>query len=189
MEDTTTRWTTDYDADLGRLHEERAEHQAKIGEIDRLIQALELVRAWKTNQPLPAALLQGPSLAQAKLPTGERPSNTHFSAHHNRWPTRLRGLTQTEALVYIAENNNGMLRVTDARDIFVEARLARGKPRNVPGHIHHLLRNSDRFEYVEPGVFRLVPQEVGTPTSAPRPPDTDVFTGEEPQSRLENVTF
>lgn len=168
-----------YRRDLENLQSEReehrtiiVEHEAKIAELDRLIVAAELLLAWKTNAPLPLSGLQAPLPVEIPRPASKQQMSSS-TVPRARWATRLHGLNQFQALVRIAEEHNGVLRVTDARDIFVQVGLARGKPRNVPGHIHHMLRNSDLFEYVEPGMFRLVESEARTPASQPHPAGTD----------------
>lgn len=73
-----------------------------------------------------------------------------------RWTRILSGLGQTDALIRIALENGGILRVTEAKRILIEAGKVRGQHKNVAGHIYHLVHASEKFEKVEPGVFRLV---------------------------------
>lgn len=71
------------------------------------------------------------------------------------WARLVDGSTHAEALRVIAMRNDGIVRVRDARRIFIGTRLAKGNPKYVSPHIHHMLRESPEFEYVKPGEFRL----------------------------------
>lgn len=71
------------------------------------------------------------------------------------WARLVDGSTHAEALRIIAMSNDGIVRVRDARRIFIGTRLAKGNPKYVSPHIHHMLRESPEFEYVKPGEFRL----------------------------------
>lgn len=68
---------------------------------------------------------------------------------------QLRGLTQVDALRQIAVWNGGIVRTRDARRLFVSAGLTKGKLKNLPSHIYHILLASEEFERVAPGAFRL----------------------------------
>lgn len=70
----------------------------------------------------------------------------------------LRGLTHMDALVKIAERNNGLVKVTEAKHLLIAAGLAKGKPKHIGPHIHHLLMDSPQFERDGPGTFRFVGQ-------------------------------
>jgi hypothetical protein len=68
------------------------------------------------------------------------------------------GPTQFDALIQLARENGGVIRVADARNYFIRHGLTRSSPRNVYTNIHHQLRRSELFEPVGPGEFRLVPR-------------------------------
>ncbi len=72
------------------------------------------------------------------------------------WRQKLRGLTQIEALERIARENGGILKTADAKPILMAAGLTRGKPRNIGSHIYHMLLNSENFERIGKGTFRLL---------------------------------
>ena len=73
-------------------------------------------------------------------------------------PRRLRAnaKTQSEALKYIARYSDGTVSYNDARDLLIAAKMTHGKARNVASHIHKIMADSDEWEKVSPGVFRLV---------------------------------
>jgi len=86
-------------------------------------------------------------------------------------PKSLSGLTQFDALIQLAKENEGIIRVAKARDRFIRDGLTKGSPRNVYTNIHHQLRKSDQFEQVGSGEFRLV---LPAPTAiGPAQPDED----------------
>ena len=74
----------------------------------------------------------------------------------NGWAQKLHGKTQAEALVEIARENDGILRVTDAKRIFIGTGISKGKPKYLSGHIYHTLERSERWERVAPGTFKLL---------------------------------
>ena len=65
--------------------------------------------------------------------------------------------THKEALRFIAEHRNGgIVRYSEARDLIIAAGLSEGKSRNVGSHVYRLMHDSDEWEKVSPGVFRLI---------------------------------
>ena len=69
----------------------------------------------------------------------------------------LRGTSLKEALVVLAERNNGELNVYQARPLLVGAGLLRGEPRSISSRLHDALMSSKRFEQAgERGRWRLV---------------------------------
>jgi hypothetical protein len=103
-----------------------------------------------------------------------------------RWARILSGVSQTEALIRIAIENGGILRVSDAKRILIDAGKVRGQHKNVPGHIYHLVHASEKFEKVAPGVFRLLsatPDDSDqTAASIPEQPGFFQNTGSIPSS-------
>lgn len=188
MEHTPTQSMAPYQADLEQLRAQRAELQAQLTELDRLVVAAELLLAWQTGAPLPSSAQQAslPIIPTRPLGGGQaverRPTPPSYQLAR-----RLQGLTHNEALMLIAKENGGTIRPADAKDILIAAGLTKGKPRNVATHVYHLLSRSEQFEHVSPGTFRLVewPDDesgtLGTPASAPHPPGIDFITVESPQ--------
>jgi len=72
-----------------------------------------------------------------------------------QWARALDGLTYMEALRLIARLNDGVVRPTDAKRIFVETKKVKGNPKNTLSHLYHLLREADEFEKIAPGTYRL----------------------------------
>ena len=65
---------------------------------------------------------------------------------------RLR--TQMNGLDYIAERNDGYIKVNVAKGLLIEAGLTKGQPKYVYGHIYNMLKDSDRYEKSGEGEFR-----------------------------------
>lgn len=63
--------------------------------------------------------------------------------------------TQREALVALALHNGGVVRARDAAQIIYDAGMARGKLTSAIATVHNLLNNSDEWERIAPGTFRL----------------------------------
>jgi hypothetical protein len=87
----------------------------------------------------------------------------------------LLGKTQLDALVTIAEKNDGYFKVQEAKRLMLRAGLIRN-PKNANSILYTLLgRHPDRFERVGPGEFRLIgaaPGETGQTRPRARPPRT-----------------
>ncbi|SRR6266849_561455 len=70
--------------------------------------------------------------------------------------TRFEGLSQFEAMVKLAEDSpKRTVRPTDVAPILQGAGLAKGDKANLVSHLYRMLRESQRFEKVAPGSFRL----------------------------------
>lgn len=73
-------------------------------------------------------------------------------------PGNLRGKSTREACIEIAEQNNRLLKVGDAKDALVLAGIVRSK-KHAWGAIYTALSRSKEFEKgPTPGTFRLIPQ-------------------------------
>ena len=69
-------------------------------------------------------------------------------------PDALRGKSLDDVLVYLAEQNDGIVKNYAVRPLLVDAGILRGKR---PEHaLSVALRNSERFESVSRGQFKLV---------------------------------
>ena len=71
------------------------------------------------------------------------------------WKRELSGLEQRQAIVRIAELCGGTIRVQAAGRIFLDACITRTKAKTINGQIHRLIKESERFERVEAGTYRL----------------------------------
>lgn len=180
MMDTRQQTTSTLMNELDRLRTEKIEYERKAARISQTIDAYEHVIADLTGAPLP-----GPSMPTESLPVEvahvrrEDQQILPLPANTGEWRKKLRGLTHIEALIKIAKENDGVVRVADAKRILVDANLTTAKARNVSSHIYHTLARSERFERTDPGVFRLADPVMGTPASAPHPPGRDFITIEE----------
>jgi hypothetical protein len=94
------------------------------------------------------------------------------------WKRRLRGFTQFEALIKIAEDHDGVIRVKDATDIVLKAGLSKGQPRNVYRHVLTLLSQSDDFERIGPGTYRLVADDASAEISGSAREESTTPSGE-----------
>lgn len=68
----------------------------------------------------------------------------------------LRGLKYKEALHKIAERNNGLVSVMEAKRLLIAAGIATGTPKHVGPRLYNVLRDSEEFEKVGRGAFRLL---------------------------------
>lgn len=71
------------------------------------------------------------------------------------WVRKLRGLSQSEAMLRIAEERDGVLRITEAKEILLGAKMIKGNPKHAYGHLVTLVKNSDLYDKVAPGTWRL----------------------------------
>jgi len=88
-------------------------------------------------------------------------------------PGNLRGKSTRQACIEIAKQNNGMLRITDAKDALLSAGIITTR-KNAWGAIYTTLVRSKEFEKAsEPGTFRLIPE-------APKPAIQQMLTPARP---------
>ena len=123
----------------------------------------EIVSLKKKRNRLNVSLQDTTSLLEHLQKTLE-----HFSPNSNKRapkaealrmePDTLRGKGLTEALVYLAEQNDGIVKNYAVRPLLVDAGILQGKR---PEHaLSVALRNSERFESVSRGVFKMVDFEL-----------------------------
>ena len=67
--------------------------------------------------------------------------------------------TQKEALDYIADQNNGRVKINDAKALLIRIGFIKGQPKHAYGHLYNLLANDDRYDAVGNGVFEKKPVE------------------------------
>lgn len=80
-------------------------------------------------------------------------------------PDDLRGKTLEDALIYIAERNDGTLASTAARPVLVDAGVLRGS--QVGNALWSALDRSERFEREAKGRYRLVDDHEPVPRAVP----------------------
>jgi hypothetical protein len=143
----------------------------ELAELRQKIAAIEAVIAPAANKPqlalLPITATSFPRSAQVAVGTPEPmmvPRSTP-TADTARLARLVKGRPQTEALIAIAEANDGILRTAEAKQILMQAGLIHGNPKNASSHLFALLRNQERwskyecwFQRISPGVFKLVPK-------------------------------
>ncbi len=140
-----------------------------IEELDRLLAAaveeyekIEKLRENAAGVIHALEITRGRYEAAHDLPSTEQPSPL---------TNELKGLTQMQAMIRIAGRNNGLVVMREARSELVRAGLIRSK-RNGNNIIYTLIRRSDRFEKVRPGVYRLLPEKRRNAVQ-----DSDLFGG------------
>lgn len=74
----------------------------------------------------------------------------------------LRGKRLEEALIYIAERNNGVINSRAARYLLIDAGVLRGQPATTSHALSTELRESERFERITRGKYKLVLQVLDT---------------------------
>ena len=95
-----------------------------------------------------------------------QPKRTHRSMALDISPEELRGKPLEDALIFIAERNDGIVPSTPARELLVEAGVLRG---NQTGNALWLpLDRSERFARKSKGRYRLVDEPDEMPSSAPK---------------------
>ena len=80
-------------------------------------------------------------------------------------PAELQGKTLDEALIYIAEQNGGIVPSTAARHVLTEAGVLTG--RQIGNRLWVALDRSDRFERVAKGRYRLLDDSDSNPDNFP----------------------
>ena len=73
-------------------------------------------------------------------------------------PAELQGKTLDEALIYIAEQNDGIVPSTAARQVLTDAGVLKGT--QIGNRLWAALDRSDRFERVAKGQYRLLEDSV-----------------------------
>lgn len=78
------------------------------------------------------------------------------------WMKTLRGLSHADALIKIAEANDGVLKTVTAKQALIAANLVKGSPKNVATHLYQMLKNEERWvkygvrwEWLAPGTYQL----------------------------------
>jgi hypothetical protein len=114
-------------------NEMKTRHERELSELSRKLQAVELtVRLYSDGKEVPI-------IGRGKV-SAEDIKNAR---------------TIKDALIRIAELNGGTLRITEAKQLILAAQKWKGKPKNVGPALYHMASEDDRFERIEPGIFRL----------------------------------
>lgn len=139
------------DALLVDLRQQLAKVRALASTLESAIDSLERI---SEGIDVPELLSAGSDFqGQTMLPSAlERPQAKVRSVDS---PSRRKRKTQYDYLVDFAKSNGGVVRVSDARDMFVNLGITKSDQRTVYTNIHHLLRTSDEFEPSGRGEFSL----------------------------------
>lgn len=161
MDETPNEFVAKLITEVDTLRQEKsrlqAEYESRIGEVVRDIDAYERVIARQTGAPLPIPIVpRGTSLTMPLSQSVDKQGQPSRVLGGSGWARRLRGMTQQDALIEIAEANNGIIRVIEAKRIMIDAGMIKGKVSNAASHMYHTLSRSPRFERIAPGEFRLL---------------------------------
>lgn len=113
----------------------QARHAAELAEIDSQIEAVNIT---------------------LRLLREQQTANSIEELKPATIPNNLLGKTAREACIEIARNNGGLVRVADAKEALVAARILKPS-KNTWAIVYTTLKRSEEFEKAGPsGVFRLV---------------------------------
>jgi len=141
------------DSLLADLEADERDAQQRLDEVQQRVQSL------RTTRDYVATRQRAPGISRSDLASvanGVVAPIGGAAVQRSTWARKLQGLKQYEALRRIAEENEGhIVNASEARDILIAAGLVHGKPRNAGSHLYNLLKDSEEFEKVSPGNFRL----------------------------------
>lgn len=151
--------------------ERREAFEATMTELRVSITTIQTMIDSMFDQPSPESETSEPELHDvgiqpAALPIAEaRELVIQKTLPPKEWAKILRGLTHAEALIRIAEHQNGILKTVEAKKALIDSRLVKGNPKNVLPHIFAMLRDEERWqkmgvrwEKISPGTYQLFHQ-------------------------------
>ena len=109
------------------------EKKSALRELQEDIRALERVKHMSPNG------------TEGSLPAETNASVSFLEIRQKR--------TQKEAIDYIANQENGRVKVNVVKDLLIKAGKIKGNPRYAYGHIYNMLKNDDSYEPLGDGVF------------------------------------
>ena len=124
---------------ISGIQTQKTEVEGRLAELDRLLEALELIRPLYKHNGVEERLNSLDTLVS------ELKQLFNQTGHKN----------QMNALLTIASRNGGHLKVNGAKKIMIEAGLIR-TPKNAATVIYALISRSEKFEWVVPGEYRLI---------------------------------
>lgn len=156
----------------------RAEHANAVAYAERLastIASVEQTLRALSDSPVQRQLpIESPSFRRehstmapgsafdAALAIGSAPEAAiAIAGATNGWARRLRGMSQHEAVIQIAEDNGGVVRTKDAAEILLKAGLSTADPRNLYRYVLSFLTTSGKFVKAGKGTYRLIDFEAG----------------------------
>lgn len=141
------------------LDARQTELQSELEEVTRKLESVSTTLALLDGAPMPG----GHRVAMRQL-TSSGSESIDISS--------LRGLKQVEALKLIARHFGGQFETTIAKRIMLQAGLIKTS-KNANNILFSVIQRSDKFERVQPGVYRL--KEEDKPTRPERPQQTDTI--------------
>ena len=140
-----------------RLNEALADVQRKINAIDAMLGAPITTIDEQQDPPVVTKPARAARTVKPVARKQEMPNTSQLGrAELQSWAGKLKGLSHNEALVRIAEENEGVVRSAEAAHILTGIGHVKGKRGNAAGHMHRLLRESNRFVREGVGMFRLI---------------------------------
>ena len=127
-------------------------------EIDSLTRKIDRLRATLEDSERKRAAL---SLTIQHFQEPSQPSRRLRAKTLDVEPTELQGKTLEEALIYIAEQNEGIVHSTIARQVLTEAGVLTGS--QVGNRLWSALDHSERFTRESKGRYRLLDDPLGIP--------------------------
>lgn len=144
---------------LKSLEDERAMHEQRIVEIDRLLDAVQRI----LDEVGTARLSSGESSRKVDTPnatTSHIYDKSQWGIRNVRRDTRRGGgdkPTHLEWLAEYAQTHGGFVRLSEAREEFLASGLTSGNPRNVYSNLFGIMKRSSDFEPEGKGLFRWIP--------------------------------
>lgn len=89
-----------------------------------------------------------------KQPASPIPPFPSVTVRSGNPPLSLRGLSQKQAVIAIAKANGGVVKAQDAKRLMIEAGIMKNT-KNSTRMVHNAIINSERFDRIAPGEFRL----------------------------------
>jgi len=187
--DAVARWhlaeaRASYQAQADQLGAELATVRQKIRAIDEIMGSPPGAGAGGPGPCLPGQAARVELAPQPVAAGRDRAPQAELDRSElEAWAEKLKGLTHPQALVRIAQESGGTVRSADATRILVGIGHIKGRRSNASGHMHRLLRQSDRFVQTGVGTFRLVdapPEAAPTALALPAPSQD----GQDPEDDL-----
>jgi hypothetical protein len=146
----------------------RVEHANAVAHAERLAstiasveQTLQTLGDASTQQQIPLAPAGFRQEHRVSAPTATAIGSSAAPAS-NGWARRLQGLSQHEAVIQIAEDNDGIVRTGEAANILIKAGLSTAGYRNLYRYLLSFLSTSGKFKKVGKGTYQLVTSDAWT---------------------------
>ena len=126
-----------------------AEKRVTLHELQEDIRALERVQRMSAN---------GVYVVEAATPSPSVPGAATLLPLSLSEVRKMR--TQKEALGYIADQNNGLVKVKEAKELLISSGHIKGQPKHAYVHLYNILKDDPHYVRSGKGEFRKVlPEE------------------------------